>query len=358
VRLAHRERLAAVAGALARRADAISRRGPGPQVPPLRAGAVDRPPMVWMIAPDWDKPSGGVRKQYRAVDVLNAAGVPAAIVHRRPGFACTWFEHSTRIVPAAEVVAGPRDVLAVPEIYGTSILVLPRGVRQVIYNQNAYLTLDALAARGPSAAAPYVANPDLGAVAVVSADNAELLRYAFPAAPIRRVRHGLDPALHHPAAAPAGRRIAYMPRRRPEEAAQVLGLLRMRGALEGWEVVAIEGRSEREVAEILRGSRIFLSFSEREGFGLPPCEALACGCLVVGFDGFAGREFFRPPFALTVADGDVAAFARELEALMRRTEELPEQARAAAEEGARFVHERYSTQVERQDLVDVFAPPA
>lgn len=343
--------------ALVRRAEVAVRRRPSTTVPALRVAAEpSAAPSVWVITPDWNRASGGVRKLYRAVDVLNAAGVPAAVVHQRPGFSCTWFEHETRIVPAPRVTVGPRDVIVVPEIYWPSIRRLPSGIRQVIYNQNAYLTLEALAEGGRAAAAPYVDNPDLAAIAVVSDENAELLRYAFPGVPVQRIRHGLDPALLHPPAQPPGRRIAYMPRRRADEARQVIELLRLRGVLEGWEVISIERRSEAEVAELLRGSRIFLSFSEREGFGLPPCEALACGCLVVGFDGFAGREFFRPPFATAVANGDVAAFARAAEALVHWTEEDPAAAHAVAADGARFVREHYSPEAERHDLVEVFAP--
>jgi hypothetical protein len=327
------------------------------QVPRLRfdPGPSTAPPTVWMICPDWDKPTGGIRVQYRAVDALNAAGVPAAIVHKRAGFSCSWFAHATRIVAAGEVVVHARDVIAVPEVYGSSILDLPRGVRQVIFNQNAYVTLDSLMT-GPAAAAPYLNNSDLAAVVVVSEDSAEVLTHTFPAAPIRRIHLGLDPRIHHPPAGPAPNRIAYMPRRRAEQAAQVLRLLALRGVLDTWELVAIDGCSESEVAELLRGSRIFLSFSEREGFGLPPCEALACGCLVVGFDGFSGREFFRPPFAESIEDGDVVAFARAVERLARRVEADPEAMATAGRIGASFVRERYSRATEQRDLVDVFSP--
>ena len=327
-------------------------------VPRLRVadGQTTASPTVWMLCPLSDQPSGGVRKQYRAVDVLNEAGVPAAIVHDRAGFACSWFNHETRIVAAADVVVHERDVIAVPELYGPAILDLPPGVRQVIFNQNAYLTLDSLAAGGAAAAAPYVDNAALEAVLVVSENSARALRFVFPGVPIRRLHYGLDPAIHHRPADPPGRRIAYMPRRRAEEAAQVLRLLELRGALQDWEVVAIEGKSESEAADLLRSSRIFLSFSKSEGFGLPPCEALACGCLVVGFDGFAGREFFRRPFAVRVEDGDIVAYARAVEDLIRLVNEDPLAIEAASEAGSRFVAERYSQEVERQDLVDVFAP--
>ena len=344
------------AARVARHAAAARWRG-AHQVPPLRVDLTlaTATPTVWMICPDWDKPAGGIRTQYRAVDTLNDAGLAAAIVHRRAGFACSWFTHSTRIVPSRHVVVGERDVIVVPELYGPSILALPTGVRHVIFNQNPYLTLDSLAA-GPAAAAPYVDNPDLAVVVVVSDDSAAVLEHAFPGTPIQRIRLGVDPAIYHPPAEVAPRRIAYMPRRRAAAARQVLRLLELRGVLDSWELVAIDGCSDVEVAEILRGSRIFLSFSEREGFGLPPCEALACGCLVVGFDGFAGREFFRAPFAESVEDGDVVAFARAVELLARRFDDGPAAMGAASQAGARFILSRYSPSTEQQDLLDVFGP--
>ena len=327
--------------------------------PVPRLGVGDRgtaPPTAWMICPDWDRPAGGIRKQYRAVDALNAAGLDAAIVHTRPGFACSWFPHTTRIEAASSVVVGERDVIVVPEIYGAAIRDLPVGVRHVIFNQNPYVTLDSLVAGGAAAATPYVDNPDLAGVVVVSADSAEVLEYAFPDAPVMRIRLGIDPAIHHPPVEPPGKRIAYMPRKRADEPKEVLQLLELRGLLEEWELVEIDRRSEAETAELLRSSRIFLSFSVREGFGLPPCEAMASGCLVVGFDGFGGREYFRLPYAESVENGDTVAFARAVERLTRRFDDDPAATAALSEAASRFVLESYSPAVEAQSIVDAFAP--
>jgi glycosyltransferase involved in cell wall biosynthesis len=247
------------------------------------------------------------------------------------------------------------DLIVVPEVYGRSICDLPRGVRQVIFNQNAYITLDSLA-REPGAAAPYIDNPDLSAVLAVSKDNAGLLEYVFPGMRVRHVRPGLDPSLHYPPLEQKRHRIAYMPRKRGREAAQVLELLRTHGVLDGWEVIAIHRRTETEVADLLRTTQIFLSFAQLEGFGLPPLEALACGCLVVGYHGFGGREFFRPPFAIAVEDGDIVTFARAVEEIIRLIEDDPAKMAAASAAGARFVHDRYSLDGEKKDLLDVFVP--
>jgi hypothetical protein len=312
-------------------------------------------PTAWFICPDFDIPSGGIRKLYRSVDILNDAGFPAAIVHKRPGFRCTWFDHRTQIVSSSRVIVGQRDVIIVPEIYGPSICNLPSGIRQIIFNQNVYLTLDSLGSGG-SAAAPYINNPDLTAVIVVSEDSAAVVEYVFPRVRFHCVRNGIDPTLYHPPTYPKRRRIAYMPRKRAHEASQVLELLNLRSVLDGWEVIAIDRQSEARVADLLGSSQIFLSFSQLEGFGLPPLEALACGCLVIGYHGFGGRKLFRPPFAIAVEDGDVVAFARAVEDVISLIDKDPTRIAAASAAGVGFVLERYTRDAERKELLDVFTP--
>ncbi len=328
-----------------------------PIVPRLRVtSAVRQSGTAWFITPDWNRPSGGICKQYRSVDVLNAAGISAAIVHHSKGFRCDWFYNETRVVAAHEVEVSPSDVIVVPEIYKGSMCALPSGVRQVILNQNVYVTLDSLASGAPNAASPYLNNPNLVAVAVVSDQNAELLHYAFRDLLIHRIRWALDPTVYFPPPLLPERRIAFMPRRRAHEAAQVIALLRLRGVLDEWEIIEIIGRKELEVAEIMRSCRLFLSFSEREGLGLPPLEAIACGCLVVGFTGHAGAEYFQRPFATSVDDGDIGRFAAEAERILTWTEADPGTAWQAALAGSQYATSTYSPDAERCDLVGLFQP--
>jgi glycosyltransferase involved in cell wall biosynthesis len=312
-------------------------------------------PTAWFICPHYNSPSGGIRKAYQCVDTLNAAGLNAAILHAQPGFRCSWFENATRVVSPNELTLGLRDIFVVPEIYGRSICNLPRNIRQVIFNQNAYITLNSLE-NGLACAAPYTNNPNLALVLVVSQDNADVIQRTFPAAPVRRLRLGINPSLHHPPQGSKQRRIVYMPRKRPDDAAAVLAQLRLRGALNGWDIVCIDGRSEAETAELLRTARLFLSFSFREGFGLPPLEALACGCIVVGYHGFGGREYFHPPFATAVEDGDIAAFVRMVEATIHNIDSDPQSADSMVAAASRFALERYPPEAEKQDILNIFGP--
>jgi hypothetical protein len=308
---------------------------------------------VYYLCPDSDRPTGGNRTIYRHVDVLNSSGIPAVVLHDQSGFVCSWFEHNTPVVGAAEVPLTPRDVLVVPEYHGPDLHNLPVGPRVVIFNQGAYITF--VGVRSVSPGAPYRGIPGIEAILVVSHDSADYLRYAFPELRIERVRNVVDGNIFHPSASPPGRRVAMMPRHRGAAAcAELMHLLRARGCLASWEVVNIDGCSERETAEALRSCAIFLSFSEREGFGMPPAEAMACGCYVIGFTGLGGREFFDPATCMPVEEGNILAFAKTVErALLADEAELQAMRRRALMASARILEE-YSPEHQRADLLAFF----
>lgn len=68
---------------------------------------------------------------------------------------------------------------------------------------------------------------------------------------------------------------------------------------------------EQEFADHLRASGVFVAHSYPEGFGLPPLEAMACGCVVVGFTGGGGSDFMFHGDNCLVAptDGDYTTLA-------------------------------------------------
>jgi hypothetical protein len=191
---------------------------------------------------------------------------------------------------------------------------------------------------------------------VVSEDNERYLERALPGVRVERVHQWIDPAVFHPDLAARRRAVTTMPRKRRDEYEQLVGILRARGALDGWQLDELEGRSEAEVAARLRESVLFVSLSRAEGFGLPPAEAIASGNHAIGFHGMGGREIFRPPFGQAIEDGDVLALAAAVEEFLvgydSRVAELEQQAM----EGAEFIASTYSREAATDDLVRVFAP--
>lgn len=59
------------------------------------------------------------------------------------------------------------------------------------------------------------------------------------------------------------------------------------------EPLAASGIRQQDLFAQIAGVRYFLTLSAAEGFGLVPLEAMALGALVIGYDGFGGRQYMR-----------------------------------------------------------------
>lgn len=314
----------------------------------------DRRPRIYLVCPDTDVPSGGVRVVYRAVDHLNEAGIGAVVVHEQTGFACTWFEHATPVVCAAQ--AGPRpgiDLLAIPEVYGPRLGDIAPGVRKVVFNQNAYNTFHGYEPVTPRGRTAYD-HPEVSGAICVSDDNAAYLRYAFPDLDVRRITYQLDPALWFVRDAPRRRRLTYMPRKHSDQSLQVLNILSQRGALDDVEVMPLDRMSETAVAAAQREALAFLSFGYPEGCPFPPKEAMAAGCLVIGYHGMGGRDYFTHEHGYPVPQGDIVAFARQVEEVLDAHRADPAAMEAKARAAAAAISARYTAQAERDSVLETF----
>src|SRR6185437_8330701 len=208
---------------------------------------------VLVPAPDWQHAAGGVRRLYRHVDVLNAHGIEAFIIHHQTGFRCTWFENQTPVIYAPK--PGPSDILLAPERIAWQLMLTTPGVRKVVYNQNAYQSFVDIPPDALRLGPPY-RHPDFLATIAVSQDNIDYLSYAFPDHPLFRLHYGIDPRIFYYESRKK-KQIAFMPRKKKEDASQMLQILGARGALNGYEVMPIAQKTEAETARILRESEIF-----------------------------------------------------------------------------------------------------
>lgn len=314
---------------------------------PLRPGGGT--PTTYYLVPDVDTPHGGVRVAYRHVDLLNELGFPAAVLHTRHGFQATWFPHTTRVVDTGSLRFRKDDLLVVPEVFGPSLHTLEPETRVLVFNQGAYITFDALDLDATEPGSPYRGLSRLEAIMTVSLDSAELLSMTFPDVPLHIARPVIDPRVFHPGPTPTRRAFALTTTRRPQERHQLLHTLRAVGV--DWTPVPLSGMSEQQVAETLRRTPLFVSLSDRDGFGLPPAEAMACGCHVVGYPGGGGEEFFRPDYCTPVRS--TAQLVREIQRLTALPlGELAATGRRASE----AVLARYDESGLREDLLGVYEP--
>ena len=113
-----------------------------------------------------------------------------------------------------------------------------------------------------------------------------------------------------------------MPRKRGLESKFIKGLFRSQYPnLKSIEWVPIENKTRTECAEILKESAVFASFSFLEGLGLPPLEAMAADCIVVGFHGLGGAEYANSKNGFWVEEGDYFGFARQLSTALQAAQD-------------------------------------
>jgi glycosyltransferase involved in cell wall biosynthesis len=110
------------------------------------------------------------------------------------------------------------------------------------------------------------------------------------------LRPGIDLDLFTPREKKPGMvRIAFMPRKNKALVERIRDTFGAMAADLGERVewVSIQGMDAAGVAGTLGRCHIFLATGFPEGCPLPPLEAMACGCLVVGFGGLGGFDYMR-----------------------------------------------------------------
>jgi glycosyltransferase involved in cell wall biosynthesis len=335
---------------------------------------------IYYLCPDQILPTGGVKVIYRHVAILRAHGYDAYVMHGRPGFRPTWFASDVPVVywtrtprlatginvrvrrrlPATRWQALPSDVhrrrrsattfssadvIVVPEIYADLIPTVAPGVPKVVFCQNAYGTFTS---PGPSVSLD--GGSGVRGVFVVSRYSENLMTYAIPSVPTFRLRVSAPPSVFRFTSDKA-RQVAFMPRKNPADARSVMSILASRKVLSEVDFRPIDNVSEAETGRIMRESLLFLSFGHPEGFGLPAAEAMLCGCVVVGYDGLGGREYFRPEYSYPVRAGDVGEVAKIVERIIAEYDEDPAAVLRKGRRASESISHMYSPAHEAADLL-------
>jgi len=307
------------------------------------------PQIIYVLCPDLSIPLGGIKYLYRHVDVLNKNGFPAVILHENLGFRCDWFENDTIVEYRKNIKFRQKDVIVIHETYGPDLDESMKGIRKVILNQSGFCTFKDYPADIENLKAIYL-DKEVKAVFCTSDYIYRYMKYVFPNINIFRGRLGIDNSMFQYNAEKEDV-IAFMPRKSPGDVREVINALKFRGALKGFRIEKIDNVSEAEVAKILHKSLIFLSFSEREGFSLPPLEAMACGCVVVGYHGMGGKEYFNSDFSYPVEAPDVLAFASTVEKVIQEYRQNKNYILDKAKKASEYARTHYSLKGQEEDII-------
>jgi hypothetical protein len=105
--------------------------------------------------------------------------------------------------------------------------------------------------------------------------------------------------------------ITCMPKKLIEDF-HLLNLFNINKIPKNWKVKILYNLTNEELTKNLMESRIFLSFSNFEGTGLPPLEAALSGNKVIGYSGNGGDAYFKKPIFEKIKKGDILSFSKSL----------------------------------------------
>jgi glycosyltransferase involved in cell wall biosynthesis len=332
----------------------------------------------YFLCPDISGASGGMAVSYDVVAALREDGHEAAVVHMTAGATYTntrfrpptFYTHALDDVairragvlrgtyerarlmrrrlrggPNPRLVLRPDDVLVVPEFMLSRVVEAFPDQPKIVFVQNSFSHLrtcsDALA-RG--------LDPDRGVLLRIGiSDSCMAALDLIGTSPVAYCRVVPNLALF-PYRADKSKVVSYMPRKRRAEARIIHAALERRGRLNGYTLQPIDGMPQQRVAEILGDSRIFISLLHEEALGFPAMEAMAAGCVVVGYTGFGTREYFTDETGIVIEEGNTAGLVHAVEAAIAEYEADPARLDRVRAEGARVVRSTYDEALFREEL--------
>jgi glycosyltransferase involved in cell wall biosynthesis len=267
---------------------------------------------ICYFCPDFSPPSAGTKRLYRHVRHLNLLGYDARVVHQKKGFILNWHEYRVPVLWIEDQPGFEKDdILVFPE--GMSALMketrhfpciriaialnwayvysnLPKGENWCDYGINHVIT--------PSPVIKDFLEWSLGVNVTLIANYVDLHKFIYR--PERKLP-----------------KIAYMSRK--DLSGEILRTIfeRKAGPHHKFQWARLHDLTENQYAAELTSSALFLATSPQEGMPTSVLEAMAAGCLILGYSGVGGNDYLvgegHHQNCILIENGNYPALGKKLE---------------------------------------------
>lgn len=295
-----------------------------------------------------NRPNGGIKICYQHCELLQALGFDA-----RPlllgDFNITWFKSSVEPMRMREVgyELDADDIVVCPEIIPYEGLKF-KNAKKIIFVQNWIgATLHRNWIRKKDIYKNYY---DLGYDRIITPGQyVTAFLHNTNKGEASTITNGIDhDKFHFSAELREEKRVLYFPRKNYRDAKRIIKAVKKDSPHATF--VAVNNISENEIVKEYQRADIFLATGYPEGFSLPPLEAMACGCAVVGFTGGGASEFMIDrKTAMVAKDGDCKTAAEKLLEVLKN-DKLKEKIRMKGHEKSK----EYTLGRLKREIRDIF----
>ena len=267
--------------------------------------------IIYLLPTHNNKPSGGIKVIYQHAEILNTMGIDASVLHLyKPSFYCTWFE-SNAIKNKSAVFNVSDDFLVIPEVLAGDIgsFCLKNNLKYGIFVQNGYLIQKGKNKKTNSEIFEIYNRAET--ILVISEETKKAVKFIFSSYETKKIIKIRPYIKDLSNSLKKSFLISFMSRKLNDHSKNISFLLKNKIS-KNWKLIDINDYSEEQTTQILNRSRVFLSFSNQEGLGLPPIEAALCNNYVIGYTGRGGDEYFKLPLFNKVEYGDIFKFINKI----------------------------------------------
>jgi glycosyltransferase involved in cell wall biosynthesis len=250
--------------------------------------------------------TGGIKMAFRHVELLRAMGIDATVYS--PKGVPAWFQTDAALVSTQNPLWDSGNLVVFPEVLNGPLAQAaqaPITAAKALLCQNQYFAFSELI--------PKFTYQQLNFVKLMTVSEIAkgFLERVFAPARFTVLPVWVDDRLF--VARDKELRIAVVPRKLQghyELIRQIFVTKYPRLRHIPWDIII--DKPEAEVAETLGRAAIFLSLSHMESVGLVPLEAMASGCVVIGFHGHGGLEYATEANGIWTRPDDLEATADAL----------------------------------------------